>query len=168
MHTGSIDGMSALIGLLPDRGLGVYVLANTDHAELRHALMYRVFDMYTGRQGRDWSTDLLRLYSQRRTAAAAQPRREEGTRPSVPLDRYAGTYENATYGAATVALRDGSLHLTFGSGRIGSLEHWHYDTFRATWQDERRSPSPVVFLPDGTGGVAALRIQGITLQRSSR
>jgi CubicO group peptidase (beta-lactamase class C family) len=169
MHTGSIDGMSALIGLLPDRGVGVYVLANTDHAELRHALMYRVFDTLTGRQGRDWSADLLRLYGERRAAAAAaQPRRELGTRPSVPLERYAGTYEHPTYGAATVSVRNERLHLHFGSGRIGSLEHWHYDTFMATWEDERRGTSQVVFLPDGTGGVAALRVQGITLQRSSR
>ena len=33
MHTGSIDGMSALIGLLPDRRMGVYVLANV-HGDL--------------------------------------------------------------------------------------------------------------------------------------
>ena len=37
MHTGSINGMSAIIGLLPDHDVGVYVLANLDHAELRHA-----------------------------------------------------------------------------------------------------------------------------------
>jgi CubicO group peptidase (beta-lactamase class C family) len=168
MHTGSIAGMSALIGTLPDRGIGVYVLANRDHAELRHALMYHVFDMLTGRQGRDWSADLLQLYSQRRAAAAAaQPRRETGTQPSMPLERYAGTYENPTYGTATVSVRNGALHLQFGPGSIGSLDHWHYETFRATWEDVRRSPSQVVFLPDGTGGVAALRVQGITLQRSS-
>ena len=61
MHTGSIDGMSAIIGLLPDRRVGVYVLANLDHAELRHALMYKVFDLYTGKPERDWSADLLKV-----------------------------------------------------------------------------------------------------------
>ena len=38
-HTGSIDGMVAIHGLLRDQNVGVYVLANRDHAELRHALM---------------------------------------------------------------------------------------------------------------------------------
>ena len=38
-HTGSIDGMVAIHGLIRDERLGVYVLANLDHAELRHALM---------------------------------------------------------------------------------------------------------------------------------
>src|SRR5258708_7268894 len=67
MHTGSIDGMSALIGLLPEQRVGVYVLANLDHAELRHALMYRVFDLYTGGPARDWSADVRALF------AAAHP-----------------------------------------------------------------------------------------------
>ena len=44
MHTGSIDGMSAIIGLLPDDRVGVVVLANQDHAELRHALLLRAFE----------------------------------------------------------------------------------------------------------------------------
>ena len=43
-HTGSIDGMVAIVGLIRDENLGVYVLANLDHAELRHALMYRAFE----------------------------------------------------------------------------------------------------------------------------
>ncbi|HEX7023203.1 MAG TPA: serine hydrolase domain-containing protein, partial [Gemmatimonadales bacterium] len=37
-HTGSIDGMTALVGLLPERKVGMVVFANLDHAELRHAL----------------------------------------------------------------------------------------------------------------------------------
>jgi hypothetical protein len=39
MHTGSIDGMCAIIRLVPDNRLGVYVLENLDHAprlELRN------------------------------------------------------------------------------------------------------------------------------------
>jgi CubicO group peptidase (beta-lactamase class C family) len=55
MHTGSIDGQCALIGLMPNERLGVYVLENLDHAELRHALMYRAFDLYNGGPSRDWS-----------------------------------------------------------------------------------------------------------------
>lgn len=38
-HTGSLNGMVAIIGLVQDARFGVYVLANVDHAEVRHALM---------------------------------------------------------------------------------------------------------------------------------
>src|SRR5919109_2937279 len=45
MHTGSIDGMSAIISLIPERRGGGWVLANPGHAKAPHAPMYPVFDM---------------------------------------------------------------------------------------------------------------------------
>ncbi|MBL4836747.1 MAG: serine hydrolase [Kordiimonadaceae bacterium] len=48
MHTGSIAGMSAIAGLIPDENIGVYVFINSDHIEYRHALMYKVFDLLLG------------------------------------------------------------------------------------------------------------------------
>ena len=47
-HTGSIDGMVAIHGLLRDARAGVVVLANRDHAELRHAIMLNVIDRFIG------------------------------------------------------------------------------------------------------------------------
>jgi CubicO group peptidase (beta-lactamase class C family) len=171
MHTGSIDGMSAIIGLLPDRRIGVYVLANLDHAELRHALMYRVFDLYRGGARRDWSAELLSLYTRLEAQADSarrmqQQRRAADTRPSLPLDRYAGTYSNPTYGDAVVTLRDGALHFAFGKGRRGRLTHWQYDTFEAEWEDVRMGPSQVVFALDGSGGVSSVRAFGVTFPRA--
>ena len=49
MHTGSIDGMSALLAMVPEERLGMVVYLNLDHAELRHALMYRVHRCVPGR-----------------------------------------------------------------------------------------------------------------------
>ena len=173
MHTGSIDGMSAIIGLIPERRLGMIVLANLDHAELRHALMYRVFDMYSGHAPRDWSKELLALYSGLERAADSArrdqiQRRVADTRPSLPLDRYAGTYTNQTYGNVVVSVRNDALHFAFGRGRAGTLTHWHYDTFQAKWDDVRRDPSFVVFAPDGAGGVSSVRAFGITFTRAAR
>lgn len=172
MHTGSIDGMSALIGLIPDRQLGVYVLANLDHAELRHALMYRVFDLYSGKPARDWSKELLALYGglERQADSARrsqEQRRVADTRPSLPLERYAGTYTNQTYGNVVVSVRQDALHFAFGRRRVAGLTHWHYDTFQAKWDDVRMQPSLVVFAPDGAGSVSSVRAFGITFARAA-
>ena len=78
----------------------------------------------------------------------------------MPLERYAGTYENATYGTITVGVQNGALQLQFNGGRTGSLSHWHYDTFRVQWQDGGSNQSSVVFTPDGTGGVSGVRAFG--------
>ena len=171
MHTGSIDGMSALIGLLPDRRIGVYVLANLDHAELRHALMYRVFDLYSGKAPRDWSAELLALYGRLRAQTVAareqqEQRRVRDTQPSLPLERFAGTYTHPTYGNAVVAMRAGALRFAFGT-RAAALTHWQYDTFQAHWEDVRMSPSLIVFATDGSGGVSSVRAFGITFNRTA-
>ena len=79
-HTGSIDGMVAIVGLIPARRLGVVVFANRDHAELRHALMYAAFDRFLGGTQRDWSAEMLPLYAglERR-----ERRRSERSTPST-------------------------------------------------------------------------------------
>jgi CubicO group peptidase (beta-lactamase class C family) len=185
-HTGSIDGMVAIIGLIPDERLGVYVLANLDHAEVRHALMYTVFDLWNadppeagrrergyppqaGGSGRDWSAELLKLYgglqAQADSARARQEaRRVAGTRPTLPLERYAGTYADSLYGAVTVTHERGQLVLRRGA-RSGALEHWHYDTFRARWANAWQGTSMATFIIGPRGTPDRLEIAGTTLRR---
>ena len=168
MHTGSIDGMSAIIGLMPDRRLGVYVLANLDHAELRHALMYQVFDLYSANPRRDWSADLRTLFGgmRARPAGAPQAQNAAGGPPSLPLDRYAGTYVDSTYGNVDLTLVDGVLRARFGKNDLGRLEPWRYDSFRARGPAPDESLTPITFLPDGAGSVASLRAFGVTFVKS--
>jgi hypothetical protein len=148
----------------------VYILANRDHAEVRHALLFRAFDLLAGRRPRDWSREVQALYdgieAQGRAAQAAFVRaRVAGTRPALELGRYAGTFADSLNGTVQVSLRDGALHVARGSGYVGRLEHWHYDTFLARWDDRRLDPSPVTFVLDRTAGVAEVRMGGMTFGR---
>jgi CubicO group peptidase (beta-lactamase class C family) len=143
-HTGSIDGMIAIVGLIRDERLGVYALGNLDHAELRHALMYSVFDRYAGKGDRDWNADLLKLSAEqaRRGDAArskAEAQRIAGTTPSLPLERYAGTYADPLRGEVTITHDGTALRIRNGAAFVGTLEHWHYDVFRASVATKRRS-----------------------------
>jgi CubicO group peptidase (beta-lactamase class C family) len=166
MHTGSIDGMCAIIGLIPEKHIGVYVLENLDHAELRHALMYEVFDMYGVGPKRDWSGDLKALFDARRKARPAAPAHVTGTRASLPLDHYAGTYMDSTYGSVTVTLENGTLHARYEKADIGPLEQWEYDSFRSPPSSPSEGPTTLTFLTNGTGMVNAVRAFGVTFQRS--
>ena len=173
MHTGSIDGMSAIIGLIPDKKLGVYVLANADHVELRHALMYEAFDRFGGAavaKKRDWSGELLAMFdAQHRQALEAQrlavTRRVMGTKPSLPTAQYAGTYRHATYGDAVITATGETLHARFGSAYDGDLAHWQYETFRARWAIRQNGEGTIVFKPDGGGRIASLQLLGNTFTR---
>jgi CubicO group peptidase (beta-lactamase class C family) len=162
MHTGSINGMNALIGMLPDRGVGLYVLANTGGAELRHALMYHVFDLFIGGSTRDWSAELLALYAAQRGQGGGQVAQSalHPTPPSLPLERYTGEYRDPIFGTITVTLRDGALYLVSELDRRGRLAHRDFDAFEAAWEDEPGSTAAVVFQPDGAGGVRGVRVFG--------
>jgi CubicO group peptidase (beta-lactamase class C family) len=169
-HTGSLAGRTAIIGLLPDERLGVYVLGNLDHAEFRHALMYKAFDVFAGTNGqpaRDWSAEFLKLYGDAdkaaKTASAAEDaRRVMGTHPSLALEKYAGTFTHPAWGDLVLTMENGALRMTIGAGpdNTGLLEHWNYDTFRATLGDGRGGHTTLTFEVDAAGDASSVMIDG--------
>lgn len=164
-HTGSIDGMVAIHGLIRDERLGVFVLANRDHTEVRHALMLNVFDRFTGGGERDWSRELLKLYAEVETQADERRRKQEGRRvsgtsPALPLARYAGMYSDPLRGDVAVTLHGDRLRVRYGSAYDGPLEHWHYDTFRVKWDAEWRGSALLTFGLDENGQPARLEALG--------
>ena len=167
-HTGSIDGMVAIHGLIRDERLGVYVLGNLDHAEVRHALMYTVFDRYAGASDRDWSAEFLKLYGGLRTKptrrARKRKRRVAGTSPSLPLPQFAGDYADPLHGDVEVTDDAGGLGLRYGAAFVGTLEHWHFNTFRATWKAVWRAPELVNFVLDSRWRASHARDDGRALR----
>ena len=169
-HTGSIDGMVAIHGLIRDERLGVYVLANRDHTELRHALMLNVFDRFTGAGERDWSSELLKFYGDLEKEGDERRKTEEakrviGTSPSLALDRYAATYSDPLFGEIVVSVDGGTLRARYGTAYTGVLEHWHFDSFRARWDAAWRGTALVTFVLDASGQPTTVRAFGGTFRR---
>jgi len=163
MHTGSINGLCAIIGLLPNEKLGVYVLENLDHAELRHGLMYSAFDLYNGGPSRDWSAELRAFFKAPASAARTAAGPHVVTEPTLPLDRYTGTFADSAYGEVKVNLVDGALNAAIVDQPAVRLEPFDYDTFRA--HGAAGSSTQVIFVPDGTGNISAVRVLGVTFSR---
>ncbi|HLM68402.1 MAG TPA: serine hydrolase, partial [Longimicrobium sp.] len=174
LHTGSIDGMSALLALVPDERLGMVVYLNLDHAELRHALMYRIVDAYLGGEPRDWSTELRALYGstadqQRAAERAVEQKRVAGTRPSLPLEAYAGTYADpdSLHPPVTIRAEGGRLVAAMGGGNTGEMEHWHYDVFRVRWGRLSMGDGYLAFTIGAEGRPQWLRLGPRTLNRAA-
>jgi hypothetical protein len=51
------------------------------------------------------------------------------------------------------------LWLQAGPAFHGALEHWHYDTFRVTWQDPMLGTSFVSFNLDTRGGPETMEVE---------
>ncbi len=173
-HTGSIGGLVAIAGLLRDEDLAVYVFANLDHAELRHAILYQAIDLFVhGDDSHDWHQDVFALYSginerreaQRQRSLAA---RVPDTRPSLPLAGYAGTYRHDMLGEIVVTATKDGLRMVANDHLTASAEHWHLDTFLATTENgsaPSQSQVTAQFALNPTGEVATLTVFGTTFDK---
>jgi len=162
MHTGSINGLAAIIGIEPNKRLGVYVLENLDHAEIRHGLMYSAFDLFESGPRRDWSAELKPIFARRPASATQAARAPSG--PSLPLDRYAGTYVDSAYGSVRVTFENGALQAALVTDPAAPLEPMSFEAFR-TKPGEGARPMLLTFVPDGSGGVSAVRVFNILFAR---
>jgi CubicO group peptidase (beta-lactamase class C family) len=157
-HAGNLSGMNAMVGLMPEERIGVVVLTNLEGNALRESIMYKVFDMSLGARPRDWSRiSLVEKASfdaiEEKDRRESEAKRVKGTRPSLPLERYAGTYQDSLYGKMIVRMENGHLVLDIAPKMIGDMEHWHYDTFRVVWRDHRDGTNLVTFALDMDGKV---------------
>lgn len=165
-HGGNIDGMSALVAMMPEEGVGLVILTNMNGSGLPNALMHHLFDRFLGEPVRDWSADVLAFTQERSARAEAQQRRTldarvADTRPSLPLERYAGTYAHEMYGEIRVLHEGGALRIDAGPGFTGAIEHWHYDTFRADWEDPVLGRSFLTFALNARGDVSGVDVEGL-------
>jgi len=163
MHTGSISGMSAIVGLMPASRAGVVVLLNLDHAELRHSLMYKAFDQVLGGPPRDWSGELRALM----TAPSGVGPNVAGNAgnapapagPSLPLQRYTGVFVDSTYGKIQVTLVNGVLRAQVENEQPVELEPAGNERFRSRTPAEGQG-TVLIFVPDGSGNISAVRLSG--------
>jgi CubicO group peptidase (beta-lactamase class C family) len=163
MHTGSISGMSAIVGLMPASRAGVVVLLNLDHAELRHSLMYHAFDQFLGGAARDWSAELRSLITASRGAGpnvAVNAPASAG--PSLPLEKYTGVFVDSTYGKVQVTLANGVLRAQVENERPVDLEPAGNERFRSRTPGEGQG-TVLTFVPDGSGNISAVRLSGTML-----
>ncbi len=135
-HGGAIDGMRAEVAMVPEEKLGIVILTNMNGSIIAMPLVYRIIDAYIKQPEKDWSGDLLKTIKAMTAQGAAAAQRTDagrvtGTKPSLTVDNYAGTYRNDLYGDVKVTANGDKLTLRFGPAWNSDLEHWHYDTFRA-------------------------------------
>jgi hypothetical protein len=166
-HTGSLDGAVAIIGLVPDEHLGIYIFENLDHAELRHALMFKAFDLWLfNDNSRDWSNELFSLYGRLKADAKSKQKDNDakrvlGTKPSLELEDYTGKYSSDIYGEAEIKLEDGSLSIKYPNNNVLKLEHWNYDIFKGSFNNFWWDRSNVQFFLNGEGRVSHFEMDGM-------
>lgn len=173
-HTGSLTGMTAINGMIREEGIGLYIITNTD-SEIRHPLMFKVFDTFLNQPSRDWSGEMLALRKADSVRNAAmgprqQTQRVEGTKPSLALDLYAGSFADpdSLYPTVVITAENGTLRYHNGPNIVGTLEHWQYDSFRVVWDDWWRGRSTITYTITPNGAADRLDVGNFELRRVRR
>ncbi len=164
-HGGSLDGMRTHVLPIPEEELGVVAITNVNESSVPRAVVWYVADQYLGSTGKEWHRLLRAADDEARREeeeerAKAESQRLSDTHPSRPLPAYAGTYDDELYGTASVTEDNGSLTLQVGPHFEADLEHWHLDTFRATWKDRYMGRDFVTFRMGRDGTVSSVEVEG--------
>jgi CubicO group peptidase (beta-lactamase class C family) len=169
-HTGGLVGLVSRVLLIPDVNLGVAVLTNQESGEAFNALAYSIADYYLKVPEFDWVTQFAALRARGLAELSAAElkstqARESGSKPSLALAKYAGTYTDAWYGDIEIAEAAGKLSIRFTKtpALTGTLEHWQHDTFVARWTDrELRADAFVTFALNPNGSIERARMEAVS------
>ena len=169
-HTGGLPGYVSKVVMVPDVKLGIAILTNQESGEAFEAIAWRLLDHFLGAPATDWPAAYKRLKQRGDSMVAAteqraRSQRDTASRPSLALQRYAGTYVDEWYGTVTITAAAGHLAIKFDHTPllVGDLEHWQYDTFVARWKDrELRADAFVTFSLKPDGSIAAARMEAVS------
>jgi len=157
-HTGGVAGFVSLVQLVPEENLGIMVLTNAEQGGAFSSILYHILDSYFGLPATDWIT-AQKAADDQGQKEADEILKKQGTaraadsKPSLPLEKFAGTYNDPWYGSATIRAENGKLvfSLDHTPKAVGDLQHWQYDTFKAHWRDRTIEDAFLTFAltPDG-------------------
>jgi CubicO group peptidase (beta-lactamase class C family) len=158
-HTGGVGGFVSRVMLVPEENLAVVVLTNAEEDGAFDSILYHVLDHYFHLPLSDWIAAYKAAKDKEEADAAetmkkAEAARDANSKPSLPLGKYAGVYNDAWYGPIAIGIENGGLVISFvhTPGMVGDLEHWQYDTFKAHWRVRTIEDAFITFSlsPDGT------------------
>lgn len=167
-HAGVYPGHRAEIALLPKEKLGLVILSNLNKTFMNESLRESLVDHLLGLPVKDWNAyyavNAHELEAKAKSGKAEQDaQRKKGTKPSLDLKDYTGSYEDPAYGTISVTLENGSLSAQWFKLRF-HLEHWHFDSFAL--REKAAFDGELIGFHLGTDGkVVALSVFGQDFKR---
>jgi CubicO group peptidase (beta-lactamase class C family) len=167
-HGGAVFGFLTAVVLIPEKHVGFSIEINSEDGGIIIGLMYELLDHYLGLPKDTWPEKIVaerqhRVQEALKTyqSAAAKPAK---IGPSLPLDRYVGTYADPWYGNIEIAQANGALSIDFKSTprMSGALEHWQYDSFVTRFDDKTIEPAYVTFGLNADGRVERITLKAVS------
>lgn len=169
-HIGGWPGMVSRLTLVPEKKLGVIVLTSQEVGSAFNAITMRVLDAYLGAPKTDWVAAYAASVAKAQGKADDSWKkhvdaRDAKSKPSLPLQDYAGTYRDPWYGDVVVSANGKGLQMQFSKTAqlLGDLEHWQHDSFIVRWRDRGLNADAfVTFSLDQDGRIIGARMEPVS------
>ncbi len=168
-HAGGLPGMVSYLSLFPGEGIGIMVMSNRSSTAAR-ALAAQLAEYAFADEPEDLiaaaaARELEAIESAARVIDAGLDRPEKtDKRPSLPLDDYAGSYDDAWFGKVEVTHTPEGLVLDMGSTDLTAvLDHLDGDRFIARWSNRALAADAYIsFQQTAAGSVRSATMQAVS------
>lgn len=151
---GALDGFRSIATLVPEKKIGITIVANKQLTVLPEAIRAEFLERYLGRPDVDLQAQLQKEQPFWNELVALPPLPQKPTPPSKDLRVYAGNYTSKVYGPSSVIYSGNALKVKVGpNGYPGKLRHWSSNTFLLTFPDPDDAPGLITFIIGPSGNV---------------
>ena len=164
-HSGGMPGFILNHAVVPEKDLAVIALGNGETSSV-FAATAKVLNMYLGDGKADPTSRMLKGSEANKAEDAKRvsdrlTARVKGTKPTAAAMALKGAYTDKVYGDAIIEEVNGAPVLSFPHAKelfTGSLEHWHYDTWKWNHADPFLEAGYVTFAFDADHTVTGFKI----------
>lgn len=165
-HGGGLPGFHSKVVVVPEDSLAYVILANQLSA-LVPAVDRKVLDFFLNSSDTtNWAALYLNAEKKQKerfdqTWIDLEKNRIKNTSQSLADSAYVGLFEDKMYGKAKIEIADGNLKITLlPTAKLFNsvMEHWHYDTFKITFNDPFLPPGFITFNFNEKGEVISFKM----------
>jgi CubicO group peptidase (beta-lactamase class C family) len=163
-HAGGIDGFMSYIMFVPEEGLGIAVLTNSDQNMFFKSLTEEIRDDFLNLPYQDYSDKALYTFNktkskEKETIASLRKIVRSHHRLSIAPENFMGTYTNEVYGDIRITAEEKNLliHFSHHPNLLAKLEYMKNNSFLCTYTDPTLGIVEIPFKID-KGKVAGLTL----------
>lgn len=154
-HSGGVDGMRALVAIVPVEKLGFVILTNQEEYRMYYTIFYKLLDHFLGFPDYEWDRVFRKSISVEEEVDQSE---KAGTAPPLPLTEYVGRYRDCMIGDIFIEQVEERLLLLFPHTPSFTADciHWQDHTFQLQWRDPMIPQGYLTFELDTDGKIERL------------
>lgn len=171
-HTGGLPGMISETTMVPDLGLGIVILTNTENggSGFTAALTLTILDSYMGLKDNNWVNKYvgyLKSYEgngDKVTAKVWETVKANSTQ-KIKIENYTGIYQDKWFGKVEVFMKDKQLWFkSYRSPKLnGAMHFYNANTFAIKWEyQDMNANAFAMFNLDQNGKAQSIKMKGIS------